>query len=50
MAQHQAGQRDEARTTLKPARTSASRNKLTGQTLLVEAETLLGVPHSSDNP
>ena len=41
MAQHQAGQRDEARTTLKQVRTSASRNKLTGQKLLAEAETLL---------
>ena len=50
MAQHQAGQPDEARTTLEQARTSASRNKLTGQKLLAEAETLLGVPHATDNP
>ena len=49
MAQHQAGQRDEARTTLEQAGTSASRNKLAGQKLLVEAETLLGVPHATDN-
>lgn len=47
MAQHQAGQRDEARTTLEQARSSASRNKLAGQKLLAEAETLLGVPHVS---
>ena len=50
MAQHQAGQPDEARTTLEQARTSASRNKLAGQKLLVEAETRLGVPHATDNP
>ena len=50
MAQHQAGQPDEARTTLEQARTSASRNKLTGQKLLAEAETRLGVPRPSDNP
>ena len=50
MAQHQAGQRGAARTTLEQARTSSSRNKLAGQKLLVEAETLLGVPHPSGNP
>ena len=44
MAQHQAGQIDEARTTLEQARTLTSRNKLTGQKLLAEAESLLGVP------
>jgi serine/threonine protein kinase/WD40 repeat protein len=50
MAQYQAGQSDEARATLEQARTSASRNKLAGQKLLAEAETLLGVPHANDNP
>lgn len=50
MVQHQTDQRDESRTTLEQARTSASRNKLAGQKLLAEAETLLGIPHATDNP